>query len=247
MASGLLGFITFKLLSRSTERPLTAAENVLIISVATATGCMPVTAGFVGIIPVLEYLIGLEEGGPLRIAWESLIVWTIGLCFFGLIFASLLREHFIVREKLPWPGPKATSHLIKTIHHIPCEFSSTPSGILSSSTAAEEPLREKHNGTTVEEQQPLLARGNYIKWKVGMNRLVQGATVSGIFTILIYFVPIFQKLPIFGSHAASEWLWNVDLSPGFFSQGIITGPVIPLHMLIGAVVDWGILSPYAKH
>jgi hypothetical protein len=63
----------------------------------------------------------------------------------------------------------------------------------------------------------------------------------------MHFIPIFHRLPIFGSQAASEWLWTVDLSPGFFGQGIITGPVIPLHMLIGAVVGWGILSPYAKH
>lgn len=63
----------------------------------------------------------------------------------------------------------------------------------------------------------------------------------------MYFVPIFRKLPIFGHQAASQWLWTADLSPGFFGQGIITGPAIPLHMLIGAVVGWGILSPFAKH
>jgi uncharacterized oligopeptide transporter (OPT) family protein len=63
----------------------------------------------------------------------------------------------------------------------------------------------------------------------------------------MYFVPISRKLPIFGRQAASHWLWTVDLSPGFFGQGIITGPAIPLHMLIGAIVGWGFLSPFAKH
>lgn len=53
-------------------------------------------------------------------------------------------------------------------------------------------------------------------------------------------------MPIFGYHAASKWFWAVDLSPGFFGQGIITGPIIPLHMLLGAIVGWGILSPYAE-
>lgn len=119
MVSGLLGYIGFKLFSSYTAIRFTAAENVLIISVATATGCMPVTTGFVGMIPALEYLIGPDENGPLRIDWESLVLWSMGLCFFGLIFASLLRDHFIVREKLPWPGPKATAHLINTLHHMP--------------------------------------------------------------------------------------------------------------------------------
>lgn len=172
MVSGLLGFIGFKLLSRYTARPFTPAENVLIISVATATGCMPVTAGFVGIIPALEYLIGPEENGPLRIAWESLLLWSLGLCFFGLIFASLLREHFIVREKLPWPGPKATAHLISTLHHILPNPSITTAGTLSPSQA---------EGSNGEGRQPLLARGNDIEWETGMNRLLQGAIGSGIF------------------------------------------------------------------
>lgn len=63
----------------------------------------------------------------------------------------------------------------------------------------------------------------------------------------MYFVPVFHELSIFGYQTASKWFWTVDLSPGFFGQGIITGPVIPLHMLIGAIVGWGILSPYANH
>ena len=63
----------------------------------------------------------------------------------------------------------------------------------------------------------------------------------------MYFGPIFHELPISGHQAASKWLWKMDLSPGFFGQGIIIGPAISLHMLIGAIVGWGILSPYAKN
>ncbi len=63
----------------------------------------------------------------------------------------------------------------------------------------------------------------------------------------MYFVPIFHALPIFGPQAAKKWLWTLDISPGFFGQGLITGPIIPLHMLIGTIVGWEILSPYAKY
>lgn len=66
-------------------------------------------------------------------------------------------------------------------------------------------------------------------------------------TIFTYFVPILYELPILGYQAASKWLWTVYFSSRFFGQGIITGPVIPLHMLLGAIVGWAILSPYAKY
>lgn len=62
----------------------------------------------------------------------------------------------------------------------------------------------------------------------------------------MYFVPITKDLPLFGRQAATKWLWTFSLSPGFFGSGIIMGPEIVLHMLIGAIVGWGILSPYAK-
>lgn len=41
-------------------------------------------------------------------------------------------------------------------------------------------------------------------------------------------------------------MWTINLSPGMFGQGMVTGPIIPLHMLAGAIVGWAILSPIAK-
>jgi uncharacterized oligopeptide transporter (OPT) family protein len=70
---------------------------------------MPLTARFTGIIPALEYLKGPDENGLLRESFANLVLWLIGLCFFGIIFAALLREHFIEREQLPWPAASATA------------------------------------------------------------------------------------------------------------------------------------------
>lgn len=175
MVSGLLGYIGFKLFSRYTIIPFSAPENVLIISVATATGCMPVTAGFTGVVPALEYVIGPEENGPLRIGWGNLVLWSLGLCFFGLIFASLLREHFVVREKLPWPGPRATAHLINTLHHKP-QKSST---VYRDSTLLVQTATNAQDDSTVEEQ-PLLVKEDENEWKARMKTLLHGATMSGI-------------------------------------------------------------------
>ena len=93
-----------------------ATENVLINTVSTATGCMPVTAGFTGVIAAMEYVITPKDHGPIKFNVLQLLVWSMGVCFFGLIFASMLRNWLVVREKLPWPGATATAYLIKTLH-----------------------------------------------------------------------------------------------------------------------------------
>jgi uncharacterized oligopeptide transporter (OPT) family protein len=59
-------------------------------------------------------------------------------------------------------------------------------------------------------------------------------------------LPIAHNIPFLGNYLAQRWLWTFNLSAGIFGQGIITGPVIPLHMLAGTIVGWAILSPIAK-
>jgi uncharacterized oligopeptide transporter (OPT) family protein len=112
MVSALLGYMSFRTISRFLQTPLIAAENVLVTSVATATGCILVTAGFTGTISALEYVIRYADNGPVHLDWLELVLWSLGLCFFGLILASLLREDLLVHENVPWPGPQATAHLI---------------------------------------------------------------------------------------------------------------------------------------
>lgn len=42
------------------------------------------------------------------------------------------------------------------------------------------------------------------------------------------------------------WLWNLNPSPAYIGQGIIMGPATTIHMFLGAVIGWAILSPIAK-
>lgn len=49
-----------------------------------------------------------------------------------------------------------------------------------------------------------------------------------------------------GMYLASNWLWTLNPSPAYVGQGIIMGPATTLHMLLGAIIGWGILSPLAK-
>ena len=63
--SGLVGFVIFNSPSRlcTSERsgPSLPEEHVLIISRVTATGAMPVTAGFIFVIPALKFLLDPNE------------------------------------------------------------------------------------------------------------------------------------------------------------------------------------------
>ena len=102
--SALLGCLAIGALAKFNFAPLSETENVLIVSTATATGCMPATAGFTEVIPALEYILGPNEGGPFRLGYLQMITWSLGLSFFGILFAALLIDRLIFPSLWPWPG-----------------------------------------------------------------------------------------------------------------------------------------------
>lgn len=116
MPSALLGFAYFKLVARLLAFPFSPVENVLVQSVAGAVGTMPLGCGFVAVIPALEYLLKPDEGGPLRLSLGRLVVWAVGICFFGVTFAVPLRKQVIIRERLKFPSGTATALVIGVLH-----------------------------------------------------------------------------------------------------------------------------------
>lgn len=99
--SVLFGYIGFALSSKFGFAPLTKAETVLQMSTATATGCVTVTAGFAEFIPGIEYLLGPRDGGPMHLTWGEMFMWALGLCFFRIVFAALLRKPLVSGPGLP--------------------------------------------------------------------------------------------------------------------------------------------------
>lgn len=120
MPSALLGFAWFKAVSRTLSYPFTPVENVLVQSVAGSVGTMPLGCGFVGVIPALEYLLKPNEtqgeGTGVHLSLFKLIVWAVGICFFGVVFAVPLRRQVIIREKLKFPSGTATALMIGVLH-----------------------------------------------------------------------------------------------------------------------------------
>ncbi|KAH7322925.1 hypothetical protein B0I35DRAFT_407341 [Stachybotrys elegans] len=65
-------------------------------------------------------------------------------------------------------------------------------------------------------------------------------------SFVAHYLPTLYSVPIFGHYASSNWLWAFDLSPAYVGYGIVLGPAVNIHVLLGGVLGWGILSPMAK-
>ncbi|KAL1598979.1 OPT superfamily [Paraconiothyrium brasiliense] len=256
MPSALIGFAYFKTVSRMLKLPFTPVENVLVQSVAGAVGTMPLGCGFVGVVPALNFLLTREENGPLDISLWRLIVWSLGICFFGVVFAVPLRKEVIIREKLKFPSGTATALMIQVLH------GDEKSRVTMSQPQEEEEAREQEQRllqSTDTEGEYALRRSNEEQvenqengsdedgdWRGRIRLLLISFAGSAIYTIVTYFIPHLHDVPIFGLTLANKWLWTLNPSPAYIGQGIIMGPATTLHMLLGAIVGWGILSPLAK-
>ncbi|OBT73355.1 hypothetical protein VF21_07705 [Pseudogymnoascus sp. 05NY08] len=269
MPSSLIGFAFFKTLSKHLDIPFTPVENVLVQTVAGSMGTMPLGCGFVGVMPALNYLLKPEEGGPLFLSLWKLILWALGLCFFGVVFAVPLRRQVIIREKLKFPSGTATALMINVLHgkdevwepSTPHRNSTSMLGddgdrhYSDASNSPRESTSFPHEGTTtsgphfrasatdIEEVQSW-DKGS---WVQRVKMLILSFSISGLYTLGTYFFPVLRNLPVFGLDLAQNWLWTLNPSLAYVGQGIIMGPATTIHMLIGAILGWAVLSPLAKH
>ncbi|KAK0533945.1 OPT superfamily protein [Tilletia horrida] len=122
LQSALLGYGLLKAVRIPSfqRRPFSMQENAVLQATAVAVGSMPLSLGFVGIIPALNQLDPEQDGsGPIKLGYSQLIAWSFALAYFGVFFASPLRPALILKEKLPFPSGTATAQLISVLHHKP--------------------------------------------------------------------------------------------------------------------------------
>ncbi|CAJ2511067.1 Uu.00g066920.m01.CDS01 [Anthostomella pinea] len=258
MPASLLGFGIFKTLSRHLTFPFSPVENVLVQSVAGGMAIMPLGCGFVGVMPAMEYLLKPSEQGPLRLEMWKLIVWSLGLCYFGVVFAVPLRRQVIIREQLKFPSGFSTAVLIGVLHG---KGDTQNGGALDPSKTAtfgslaleNRPLVEardandEDDGVNAVDGPSRIETAQKYSWGSNIRLLLITFGVSGFYTLCTYFFPVLRNLPIFGFAAADTWLWTMNPSFAYVGQGIIMGPSTTIHMLLGAVIGWGVLSPLAKY
>ncbi|KAH9219954.1 oligopeptide transporter-like protein [Leptodontidium sp. 2 PMI_412] len=246
MPSSLIGFAFFKTFAKHLDLPFTPVENVLVQSVAGSMGTMPLGCGFVGVMPALNYLLKKDEQGPIFLSLWNLILWALGLAFFGVVFAVPLRRQVIIREKLKFPSGTATALMIGVLHGKEATVDGPISRTTSlDPTSRDEPLAAYSDDGTADVEE--VNKGQASSWKAKVKLLTISFAISGAYTLGTYFFPILRNLPVFGFALAENWLWTLNPSLAYVGQGIIMGPATTTHMLIGAIVGWGILSPLAKN
>ncbi len=254
MPASLIGFAFFKTLSRHLDLPFTEVENVLVQTVAGSMGTMPLGCGFVGVMPALNYMLKPEEQGPLFLSLWKLILWSLGLCYFGVVFAVPLRRQVIIRERLKFPSGTATALMISVLHgkegfpHAKSIADTQELGFDGPATPLPNDPSLLLAQADLQQQSPENLEGaqRSSSWKAKVQLLVISFAVSGVYTLSTYFFPILRNLPVFGTGLAEHWLWTLNPSLAYVGQGIIMGPATTIHMLLGAIVGWGILSPLAK-
>ncbi|KAL2015742.1 hypothetical protein VTK56DRAFT_4889 [Thermocarpiscus australiensis] len=253
MPTSLLGFGIFRLLARrlGDDLPFSPVENVLVQTVAGSMAIMPLGCGFVGVVPAMNYLLRPEEQGPVELSVGRLVVWSLGLAYFGVVFAVPLRRQVIIRERLKFPSGFSTAVLISVLHGQTRDDAQTVDGTGRAVDAAGFASLAADPGKSTTDVRPASGEGESPRhsesWRRNVRLLLVCFLISGVFTFAAYFLPVLRNIPVFGSVAASTWLWTLNPSLAYVGQGIIMGPATTLHMLLGAVVGWGILSPLAKN
>ncbi|KAI7907391.1 OPT oligopeptide transporter protein-domain-containing protein [Cokeromyces recurvatus] len=267
LQASLLGFAVFKsalcrcFISSGVSSTFSPKENVYLQTVAVATATMPLAAGFVGIIPALDQL--TEDDSLFSLSPLKLILWSLGLSFFGVFFAVPLRKQTIVKEKLKFPSGTATAEMIYVLHN---QFRNEESrqnlirrrrNFNSDIQEYNDDWNSREEGNRIElfslemsnQQQQDESFHSQI-WHLKLKALLVSFSVSSIYTLASYFFPIIYALPIFNwltlntiDFKAWEWYFTPSLS--YVGQGIIMGFPTTLSMLLGCFIGWGILSPVA--
>ncbi|SPO00488.1 related to permeases - unknown function [Cephalotrichum gorgonifer] len=252
LPASLLGFGLFRMVSKHIRLPFTPVENVLVQTVAGSMAIMPLGCGFVGVLPAMNFLLSPEEQGPIHLSKFMLVIWALGLCYFGVVFAVPLRRQVIIRERLRFPSGFSTAVLIGVLHGQTPDSgtgidTSPASGTFASLVPKklQSPAPLPGEAETEPEDGDVAEDTKLHEWAANIKLLIICFGVSGFFTLTMYFFPVLRSLPIFGRAAAQTWLWTFNPSLAYVGQGIIMGVETTLHMTLGAVVGWGILSPLA--
>ncbi|KAI8059182.1 OPT oligopeptide transporter protein-domain-containing protein [Gongronella butleri] len=128
--------------------------------------------GFVGVIPALELMTSEDHpGGAIVLTFWQMVLWSLGVAFFGVFFAVPLRKQTIIREQLRFPSGTATAQMIHLLHEgdqvarrrrtLPDTEQLAYDGAMDSESDKDsDDDRDGHVPVVPEEDVPLLRAGN---------------------------------------------------------------------------------------
>ena len=152
--------------------------------------------GFVGVIPAMELMTKSDNpSGAVILDGRQLILWSLAIAFFGVFFAIPLRKETIIREKLKFPSGTATAQMISLLHQRPDP--TIKKTVLRRRGEAQRLLSKPQPvytpaATTIENEDAF-----EYNWTLKLRGLVASFTISSIYTVTTYFVPIINALTDF--------------------------------------------------
>lgn len=87
----------------------------MVQTVAIGVGAMPAAGGFTGVIPALEFLLPQ----PVILPYAKLVIWTLGMSIFGLIFVAILHKTTNLVHDLRFPSGTASALILKVLYNSP--------------------------------------------------------------------------------------------------------------------------------
>lgn len=242
------------------DRPLSLKENVVSQTVSIATATMPLTGGFVGIIPALEML-----DPPVVLDWSQQMLWCGALTYFGVFVAVPLRHQTILVEQLPFPSGTAAANLIDFLHSNRVEVASRTSvGSTNRGQPEKKDLESRQSSginalldssQEIFSPQPPRRRSSILstlsKDSMALRWLSLAISFGASFllALLSFIWTSFSNLAVctwIGLPMLSQWHWTLRPTLSYVGQGIIMGPRAVFSMLLGAVIAWAFLGPIAR-
>ncbi|ORZ10448.1 OPT oligopeptide transporter protein-domain-containing protein [Absidia repens] len=187
-----------------------AKENCTAQSAATTAGGL--SAGFVAGIPAM-YKLGLMTT-PRQDA-PALILFTISCAFYGLFFAVPLRQHFVVKQDLTFPTPRAAATTIISLH---------------SSLEGEKEAMKK-------------AKWMGIWFAISFLWSLISYWVPFFDTIHILWWIGYSTNYIPLMSADADWSWSFRFDFPFFGAGLMTPGSTVLSFFFASVIIYGVIGP----
>ncbi|CDH49999.1 oligopeptide transporter [Lichtheimia corymbifera JMRC:FSU:9682] len=185
-------------------------ENVTAQSAATTAGGL--FSGFISAIPAL-YKLGLMTTPRQDIV--ALTLFTISAAFYGLFFAIPLRRHFVVKQDLTFPTPRAAATTIISLHR---------------STDGERSGFKK-------------AKWMAIWFLISFTWGIIAYFVPFFDTLhILWWI---GHAAGYGNMMAADatWLWVLKFDFPFYGAGLMTPGTVVLPFLIATIIVYGIIGP----
>ena len=127
------------------------------------------------------------------------------------------RRQVIIREQLRFPSGFSTAVLIGILHGkgqaATSGMDTANAGRFGSLAAEHHSLlesEERERSTELAPDAPSeIADVRKDTWAANIKLLLISFAISGLYTFTTYFIPVLRNLPLFGTAAASTWLWTL--------------------------------------